>query len=121
MALKKIVLCVTLILLVEGCTPLDLIKTAVPSLTQKPLVAVDVGDKSIKGAGTDQKVHTNNGQIVGGNVINIPKENTAPIHITQVSWFTLFETIMLIVLTITTTVGWLKPVMEWLSKMEKKH
>ena len=117
---NRITLAVTLTLLIAGCTPLDFIKAMVPAVSQKPMVSLDVGDKQIKGMGADQKVTTNNGQMVGGDFINIPKGNIVPVTITQVSWFTLFETVMLIILSITTTIGWLKPIMQWLSKLDKK-
>ena len=116
---NKVVLVVSLALAIEGCTPFDFVKMATSSLDNQSLVNVGDKENQTKLQGSDLKAHTNNGHMIGGNYISLPKKHDGTIIVTQMSWFNVFETIMLIVLSITTGIGWFKPIMEWFSKKKK--
>lgn len=100
-------------LCLEGCAALPFLAPLLGSSTSKPLVntEVQVGDREYKGLGTDQKVKENKGHIVGRDEIN--NANARVVNINQMSWFNVFETLLLIAATILGTLGWSKSIREW--------
>lgn len=94
-----------LLLLISGCSVLS---TLLPTLGSAPSISAKahVGDQRFKGAGAEQNVKANHGQIVGGDNTHIADAKSVKIENTE---FSVFHTLLYTLILIAGVIGWMVP------------
>ena len=80
----------------------------------KPLVSAHIGDEKYAAQDNDIHTETNHGHIAGRDHVTINKAEK--VVMVSESWYSLVQLIIIIVLTMLVTVGYINPILKYIKK-----